>query len=64
MSVCGEKDSLYIYIFHPLFIQVFSSLNKYSPDLWRNVYLYAAPFIVLFCTVLFIRFLRKFHIIK
>ena len=64
LSSLGEKDSLYIYIFHPLFVMFFSTVNKYLPDLWRDVYLYGAHVIVLVATVLFSKSLRFLHIIK
>ena len=64
LSTLGEKDSLYIYIFHPLFMTFFSIVNKYLPDLWQETYLYGAPIIILIATIIFGKSLRIFHIIK
>lgn len=64
ISILGEKDSLYIYIFHPLFIVFFSTINKYLPDLWLEAYQYGAPVIILVATIIFSNSLRILHIIK
>lgn len=64
LSVLGEKDSLYIYIFHPLFMTFFSTVNKYLPNLWQEIYLYLAPVIILVATIIFSKSLRILHIIK
>lgn len=61
-SDIGEKDSLYIYIFHPVFIVccdfIFKKLKLYE------LYLYIAPLIVLITTMVFIKCLRRLKIIK
>lgn len=64
LSALGEKDSLYIYIFHPLFGMFFSTVNKYLPNLWQEIYLYGAPAIILIMTIIFSKSLRILHIIK
>lgn len=64
LSALGEKVSLYIYIFHPLFMTFFSTVNKYLPNLWQEIYLYLAPVIILAATILFSKSLRILHIIK
>lgn len=64
LSRMGEKDSLYIYIFHPLFIFFFASVNKYMPEIWQSAYLYISPIVILIATILFCMVLRKIHIIK
>lgn len=64
LSRMGEKDSLYIYIFHPLFIFFFASVNKYMPEIWESAYLYISPIVILIATILFCMVLRKIHIIK
>ena len=64
LSILGEKDSLYIYIFHPLFMTFFSTVNKYLPNLWQEAYLYLAPVIILAATIIFSKSLRILHIIK
>lgn len=63
LSRMGEKDSLYIYIFHPLFMYFFNTVNKYLPDLWQIIYLYVSPIVILIVTILFCTTLRKIHII-
>lgn len=63
LSRMGEKDSLYIYIFHPLFMYFFNTVNKYLPDLWQVIYLYVSPIVILIVTILFCTTLRKIHII-
>ena len=40
LSDLGEKDSLYIYILHPLFIMFFRTVNNRMPALWQDTYLY------------------------
>ncbi len=61
-SKLGEKDSLYIYILHPLFMTFFSVANKYLSNMWQEMYLYCSPLIVLAATVLFSKTLRILHI--
>lgn len=63
LSKMGEKDSLYIYIFHPLFIIFFNIANKYLPNFWQSTYLYISPIIIIITTILFCITLRKMHII-
>ncbi len=66
ISRLGEKDSLYIYIFHPLFlIYFFPQINKIIPADWvANVYSFCAPLLVLIVTVFFTMILRKMKIIR
>lgn len=64
-STSGEKDSLYIYLFHPLFIWLLSPLiYKHSPTIIIQVYNWIAPFVFLGITILFIYIIRKIHLIK
>lgn len=63
LSKMGEKDSLYIYIFHPLFIIFFNIANKYLPSFLQSTYLYISPIVILITTILFCITLRKIHII-
>lgn len=63
LSRIGEKYSLYIYIFHPLFIFFFNTMNKYLPEFWQGSYLYISPIVILIATILFCITLRKIHII-
>ena len=62
MSKIGEKDSLYIYIFHPIFIWTLSTGFKKVGML--GAYSWIAPFAVLACTLIFIYFLRKPKLLK
>lgn len=63
-STLGEKDSLYIYIFHPLFMRFFSVVNKCLPVAWQEIYSFASPVIILVMTIMFSRILRILHIIR
>ena len=64
LSSLGERDSLYIYIFHPLFIMFFSAVDKHLPVFWQDSYLYLSPVIILVATIMFSKTLRILHIIK
>lgn len=64
LSALGEKDSLYIYIFHPLFMIFFAIMNKHLSNLWQETYLYVSPIIILVSTIIFSKSLRILHIIK
>lgn len=64
VSLLGERDSLYIYVFHPLFIMILPYVIDNMP---KNVYLCyqcTAPFIVLVLTIILTVTLRKIKIIK
>lgn len=64
VSFLGERDSLYIYVFHPLFIIILPFvIDKMS----KNVglcYQWTAPFVVLVLTIILTVTLRKIKIIK
>ena len=62
LSKIGERDTLYIYIFHPLFLRVMSTGFKKMGLL--DIYSWIAPFAVLASTMVFIYALRKFKVIK
>lgn len=64
LSELGEKDSLYIYILHPLFDIFFQTINKHMPIAWLDTYLYLSPIIILIATILLGKTLRILHIIK
>ena len=65
ISKLGEKDSLYIYIFHPVFlIYFFPQINKIIPDWVANIYSFCAPVLVLFVTIFLTMVLRKTKIIR
>lgn len=55
LSVWGEKYSLYIYIFHPVFVYCCKALLK-GTILFAG-YTYVAPVVVLLLTMLFVRLL-------
>lgn len=62
MSNIGEKDSLYIYIFHPIVMWVLpSGLKKIG---MLDIYTWIAPFVVLASTLAFIYCLRKTKILS
>ena len=62
LSKIGERDTLYIYIFHPIFIWVMSTGFKKMGLL--DIYFWIAPFAVLASTMAFIYALRKINVIK
>ncbi len=64
MSKIGKTESLYIYIFHPLFLIFFTTVNGHLPSVWNTIYTYAAPIIVFLLTIVFCNSLRKLRIIK
>lgn len=64
VSRLGEKESLYIYIFHPLLLMFFSVASRYLPLGWKEFYLYAAPMIVLLMTIAFTKAMRAVKIVK
>lgn len=64
ISKLGEMDSLYIYMFHPLFIITLPMAIKRMPSFADVGYQYAAPLIVLSLTIVLTIFLRKIKIIK
>lgn len=55
LSVWGEKYSLYIYIFHPVFVYCCKTLLKGT--ILFTGYTYVAPVVVLLLTMLFVRLL-------
>ena len=64
ISQLGERESLYIYVFHPLFVMTLPMFIKRMPNLMDTCYQYAAPLLVLAVTILFTLFLRKIKLIK
>lgn len=60
MAKIGEKDSLYIYLLHPIFIWVLST--EFTKIGLLDIYSWLAPFIILTCTLLFIYCSRKIYI--
>lgn len=65
ISQMGERESLYIYIFHPMFlIVVLPKLLSKMSSMINEIYLWVAPLFVLFLTIMFTVILRKIKIIK
>ena len=64
LSKIGERDSLYIYVFHPLLLMSLSPIIKTMPYIIGQCYNVTAPLVVLFVTIVFIVTLRKIKIIK
>lgn len=62
LSKLGEKDSLYIYVFHPIFVTCCTILFR-KMQLY-DIYMCLSPIIVLFLTIIFIKCIRKANIIK
>lgn len=62
LSKLGERDSLYIYIFHPIFMWIMST--GFKKTVLLDMYSWIAPFAVLVSTLAFIYALRKINIIK
>lgn len=65
ISVIGQRDSLYIYIFHPFWMALISIL-LYHIELGelQIIYDYAAPIIVLLMTYIAIVIIRRLNIIR
>lgn len=63
ISRIGATDSLYIYIFHPLFIMTIPYMIKNFLYV-QYCYQVTAPFVVLLLTIIFTVFLRKLRLIK
>lgn len=65
ISNLGERDSLYIYVFHPFFIlYVFPFILIYLPFIWTEIYNSFAPLFILVATVVFTNVLRLIKIVK
>lgn len=64
MSILGERDSLYIYVFHPLFIITLPMMINKMPKIVDLCYQSTAPFVVLLLTIILTVTLRKIKIIK
>lgn len=57
-SGIGRKDSLYIYILHPLLVPLLSCVSVYLPLCVRNIYHFCFPVIVFVTTFVMIRISR------
>ena len=62
LSEIGEKDSLYIYIFHPAFVYILRTFFNHTK--FHEAYYYIAPIVVIMVTIVFIKCLRRIRIIK
>lgn len=62
ISRIGEKDSLFIYLLHPLFIWILSTV--FAKVGMNALYTRIAPFAVLGCTFAFIYCLRRVKLLK
>ena len=63
-SRAGERDSLYIYVFHPFLLMFLASVVKRQPNTIGLCYDYTAPLVVLILTMAFTVTLRKIKQIK
>lgn len=63
-SSIGEKDTLYIYILHPIVINIIFALISSLQNQFAIIYKYTAPAIVLATTLALIKFIRKIKIIN
>lgn len=65
LSIIGRKDSMYIYVLHPLIITGFVVFNGILPfPEWYNyVYNKIAPILILIVTCIFVFIIRKLRII-
>jgi fucose 4-O-acetylase-like acetyltransferase len=61
-SMLGEKDSLYIYIFHPILIRI-CSIFFLKTGLYEAYY-FVAPLIILITTLILIYSLKRIRLIK
>lgn len=61
ISAIGRRDSLYIYILHPLFLIAYTTLRKRIPEGMLTVYSYIAPFLILLLTLLLISMSRRVY---
>ena len=60
----GERDSLYIYLFHPMLIMMSSIIIKRMPLEFIIWYQWVAPLVIILVTMLLILSLRKCTIIR
>lgn len=62
LSKLGERDSLYIYILHPIFIQLLYPIAERTG--LTPVTSQISPFIVFFATLLAVCILRRLRILR
>ena len=63
ISKLGEKYSLYIYIFHPLFLMCFRPIIQILPAPLATIYYCTAPFIILSASVMFTMALKRLKLV-
>lgn len=63
MSELGKRYSLYIYIFHPLFLMCFRPLVAVLPGPLAAIYYWTAPFVILLVSVMFTVVLKKLKLV-
>ena len=61
LSKLGEKDSLYIYVFHPIFVTCCTIL--FGKMQLSGFYMYFSPIIVICLTIVFIKSIRRVGLI-
>lgn len=64
ISQLGGNDSLYIYVFHPIFVIILPVLINRLPRYADACYQFAAPLVVLLLSILLTTTLRKINLIK
>lgn len=64
ISQLGGNDSLYIYVFHPIFVIILPVLISRLPRYADTCYQLAAPLVVLLLSILLTITLRKINLIK
>ena len=64
ISRIGERDSLYIYVLHPLWISLFYKLSYHTPNWWKCMYDVIGPLLILGCTIIMCFLLRNFKILR
>ena len=64
LSNIGERDSLYIYIFHIVVASVLSIVVMRCPSVIGYAYTYMAPMVVFIITIAFVMILKKIGVVK
>lgn len=62
LSINGERDSLYIYILHPIFFNILTLL--FMRRGWQHIYSLISPFVIYVFTLAAIIILRKIKVLK
>lgn len=66
LSTLGEKDSLLIYVLHPIWMIAIATINgKFMPYVWTDVaYPWIKPIVILLLSIATAMFIRKVRIVK